>query len=73
MLASDVAREQTAAFWELRAALSLARLRVSQKRNDEAAALLAPVYDAFTEAGDTADKRSARQLLESLGVRRPGA
>jgi predicted ATPase/DNA-binding winged helix-turn-helix (wHTH) protein len=64
--ASEVAREQGALFWELRAAMSLARLRVRQDRPDDAQHVLAPVYDRFTEGFDTADLRSARAMLESL-------
>jgi predicted ATPase len=45
--ALDAAREQGALFWELRAAMSLARLRVRQDRHDDARQVLAPVYDQF--------------------------
>ena len=51
----DVARRQNAKSWELRAAMSLARLRRQQGRPQEAAALLAPIYAWFTEGFDTAD------------------
>jgi predicted ATPase len=61
-----VAREQDALFWELRGALSLARLRTRQDRPDEARQILAPVYDRFTEGFETADLRAARAMLESL-------
>jgi predicted ATPase/DNA-binding winged helix-turn-helix (wHTH) protein len=61
--ALETAREQGALFWELRAALSLARLRVRQNRRDEARAVLAPVYDRFTEGFETADLRAARAIL----------
>jgi predicted ATPase len=64
--AAQIAREQGALFWELRAALSLARLRVSQGRRHEARAPLASVYDRFTEGFATADMRAARTLLEEL-------
>ena len=53
--AAQMAREQGALFWELRAALSVARLRVSQGRHREARAALASVYDRFTEGFATAD------------------
>jgi predicted ATPase len=46
--AIDVARRQNAKSWELRAATSLARLRRQQGRQQEAAALLAPIYAWFT-------------------------
>jgi hypothetical protein len=41
----DVARRQNAKFWELRGAMSLARLRRQQGRPQEAVALLTPIYD----------------------------
>jgi hypothetical protein len=64
--AARMAREQGALFWELRVALSLARLRVSQGRHHEARAPLASVYDQFTEGFATADTQAARALLEGL-------
>jgi predicted ATPase len=64
--AAQIAREQGALFWELRIALSVARLRVSQGRYHEARAPLAPVYDRFTEGFATADLQAARTLLEGL-------
>jgi len=64
--ALEVARRQSALTWELRAALSLARLRGRQGRADEARPILAPVYDRFTEGFETADLRAARALLDSL-------
>jgi predicted ATPase/DNA-binding winged helix-turn-helix (wHTH) protein len=64
--AAQMAREQGALSWELRIALSLARLRVSQGRRHEARALLASVYDRFTEGFATADMQAARTVLEGL-------
>src|SRR6266850_4506478 len=64
--AAEMAREQGALFWELRVALSIARLRVSQGRRHEARAPLASVYDRFTEGFATADMQAARTLLEGL-------
>jgi predicted ATPase len=64
--AAQLAREQGALFWELRVALSVARLRASQGRHREARALLASVYDRFTEGFATADMQAARTLLEGL-------
>jgi predicted ATPase/DNA-binding winged helix-turn-helix (wHTH) protein len=64
--AAQMAREQGALFWELRVALSVARLRVSQGRHHEARAPLASVYDRFTEGFATADLQAARSLLEGL-------
>ncbi len=62
--AIDVAGEQGALFWELRAVLSLARLRMRQDRAEEARELLAPVYARFGEGFETADLRAARELLQ---------
>jgi predicted ATPase len=64
--AAQLAGEQGALFWELRVALSVARLRVSQGRAHEARARLAPVYDRFTEGFATADMQTAHTLLEAL-------
>jgi predicted ATPase len=64
--AIDVARRQNAKSWELRGAMSLARLRRQQGRHEEAVALLAPVYAWFTEGFDTADLQAARTLLDEL-------
>ena len=64
--AAQIARERGALFWELRVALSLARLRVSQGRHHEARARLASVYDRFTEGFGTADMQAARTLLDEL-------
>jgi predicted ATPase/DNA-binding winged helix-turn-helix (wHTH) protein len=64
--AAQMAREQSALFWELRVALSVARLRESQGRHHEARAALASVYDQFTEGFATADLRAARTLLDKL-------
>ena len=64
--ALEIAREQGALFWELRAAVSLARLRIRQDQHDDAKRILAPVYDQFTEGFETADLKQARALLEQL-------
>jgi predicted ATPase len=64
--AIDVARRQNTKSWELRGAMSLARLRQQQGRPQEAAALLAPIYAWFTEGLDTADLQAARTLLDEL-------
>jgi predicted ATPase len=61
-----VARRQNAKSWELRGAMSLARLRRQQGRPQEAVALLAPIYAWFTEGFDTADLKAARTLLAEL-------
>jgi predicted ATPase/DNA-binding winged helix-turn-helix (wHTH) protein len=64
--AGEVAREQGALFWELRVALSLARLRVVQGRHSDARQVLTPLLGRFTEGFETADLRSARATLASL-------
>jgi class 3 adenylate cyclase/tetratricopeptide (TPR) repeat protein len=61
-----IARKQEARSWELRAALTLARLRRDQGRRGEARDLLAPVYGWFTEGFDTLDLRKAKALLDEL-------
>jgi predicted ATPase len=52
--------------WELRAATSLARLLRDQNRSTEAVALLAPVYDRFTEGFETADLKTAKALIDGF-------
>jgi predicted ATPase len=64
--ALDVARCRQARSWELRDAMSLARLWQQQGKRDEAHELLAPVYSWFTEGFDTADLQEAKALLEAL-------
>ena len=71
--AIEVARRQGALMWELRSAMSLARLRVRQGRQNEARQILAPVYDRFTEGFETTDLRAARTMLESLPSHRAEA
>ena len=61
-----VARAQQARSWELRAAMSLARLWRGQGKRDDALDLLAPVYGWFTEGFDTLDLREAKALLDEL-------
>jgi predicted ATPase len=54
--------------WELRAAMSTARLWCDQGKRDEARELLAPVYGWFTEGFDTLDLKEAKLLLEALAA-----
>jgi predicted ATPase len=65
-----VARQQQAKSWELRAAMSLARLWRDQGKVQQARELLAPVYGWFTEGFDTRDLKDAKVLLEELAVSR---
>src|SRR5262249_26493374 len=64
--ALSVAKEQEAKLWELRAAVSLARLRRDQGRRAEARNLLAPVYGWFTEGFNMPDLKEAKALLDEL-------
>jgi predicted ATPase len=61
-----VAQQQKARIFELRAAMSLARLWRDQGKRDEARELLAPVYGWFTEGFDTLDLKEAKALLDEL-------
>lgn len=61
-----VARRQQAKSWELRAAMSLARLWRDQEKQQQARELLAPVHGWFTEGFDTLDLKAARSLLDEL-------
>jgi predicted ATPase len=61
-----VARTQRAKSFELRAAMSMARLWRDQGKRDEARELLAPVYDWFIEGFDTLDLKQAKTLLDEL-------
>ena len=63
-----VAREQQAKSWELRAAMSMARLWRDQGKRQQAHDLLAPVYGWFTEGFDTLDLKEAKALLDELHV-----
>jgi predicted ATPase/DNA-binding winged helix-turn-helix (wHTH) protein len=64
--ALDVARRQDALSWELRAAMSLARLWHGQRRVSQARKLLEPVYHRFTEGFATVDLVAAKALLTSM-------
>jgi predicted ATPase len=61
-----VARAQQAKSWELRAAMSMARLWGDQGKRDSARGVLAPVYGWFTEGFDTLDLKEAKALLDAL-------
>ena len=64
--ALDITRHQQAKSWELRAAMSLSRLWQRQGKRTAARALLAPIYNWFTEGFDTADLQEAKALLREL-------
>ena len=61
-----IAQRQSAKLWELRAAMSLARLWRDQGKRAEARGLLAPVYGWFTEGFDTPVLQEAKALLGQL-------
>jgi tetratricopeptide (TPR) repeat protein len=64
--AIEIARQQQAKSFELRAVMSLARLWQQQGKREEGRAILAETYDWFTEGFETADLRDANLLLEEL-------
>ena len=64
--ALEIARTQRAKSWELRAAMSIARLWRDQGNRHQAGDLLAPAYSWFTEGFDTLDLKEAKSLLEEL-------
>jgi predicted ATPase len=64
--AITIARQQNAKSWELRAAMSLSRVRQHQGKKIEARLLLAEIYNWFTEGFDTADLKDAKALLDEL-------
>jgi tetratricopeptide (TPR) repeat protein len=61
-----VARQRQAKSWELRSAMSLARLWRDQGKVQQARELLAPVYGWFAEGFDTRDLKEAKALLDAL-------
>lgn len=70
--ALDLAREQSALGWELRAATSLAAFLARQARAQEARDLLRPVYERFTEGFDSADLERAKSVLGMLETQPSG-
>jgi len=66
--AISIAQKQQAKSWELRAAMSLARLWRSQGKQDKAHNLLEEIYDWFTEGFATKDLQDAAALLRALGA-----
>jgi predicted ATPase len=67
----EVARKQKALSWELRTAVSLARLWRGAGKRQEAADLLSPIGGKFKEGFLTPDLREAVQLMNELGVSSP--
>jgi tetratricopeptide (TPR) repeat protein len=64
--AIEIALQQSAKSWELRATMSLARLLARQGHSDEARTTLADIYGWFTEGFDTGDLKDAKALLDEL-------
>jgi predicted ATPase len=64
--AIEIARQQEAKLLELRAVMSLARLRQRQGKKKEARQRLAEIYNWFTEGLDTKDLQEAKTLLAEL-------
>jgi predicted ATPase len=64
--ALEIARRQQAKSLELRAVMSLCRLRQEQGKKEEARQMLAEIYGWFTEGFDTVDLREAKSLLDAL-------
>ncbi len=64
--ALEIARTQSAKFWELCAATSLARLWQQQGLKDQGRELLAPIHEWFTEGFDTPAVKEAKALLDEL-------
>jgi predicted ATPase len=67
--AIDVAENQGALFWQLRATSSLANLKMRQGRMNDARRLLSAICGKFTEGFEIADFRAARTMLDSLTLR----
>ena len=64
----EIAGQSSARLWGLRATTSLARLLRDTGRRDEARAMLAEIYNWFTEGFDTADLKDAKALLDELNA-----
>jgi predicted ATPase/DNA-binding winged helix-turn-helix (wHTH) protein len=64
--AMELARQQGAVFWELRTAISLGRLRISQGRHCDAHHVLTSAYGKFTEGYETFDMKSAKAMIAQL-------
>jgi predicted ATPase len=64
--AIELARQQSAKLWELRATISLCQLWQQQGKRGEARELLGEIYAWFTEGFDTPDLQNAKTLLDAL-------
>jgi predicted ATPase len=61
-----IARDQQSKSWELRAAISMARLWRDQEKREAARDLLASVYGWFKEGFETLNLQEAKALLHAL-------
>ena len=66
--AIEVSRRRSTRLFELEATTSLARLFRDTGRRDEARAMLAEIYNWFSEGFDTADLKDAKALLDELSA-----
>ncbi|MCP3709309.1 hypothetical protein M3I54_20310 [Paraburkholderia sp. CNPSo 3274] len=66
--AIEVAQQQGALFLELRAAKSLARLKLRQGKTALVESVLSPIYDKFTEGFEIVDLKESRELLASVRI-----
>jgi predicted ATPase len=64
--ALQIARAQEAKWWELRTSVSLARLLRDTGHRDKAHAMLAEIYNWFSEGFDLPDLKDAKSLLDEL-------
>jgi predicted ATPase len=64
--ARQIARDQGALLWELRAVLTLSRLWVGDAERGLGYRLLIEVYDRFTDASELQELAAARALLAEL-------
>jgi len=64
----EIAQTQESKWFELRAAIGLARMLLSEQRRNEAHEALEPIVSSFTEGFATRDLREARALLAQIGT-----
>jgi predicted ATPase len=70
-LSLEIARKQGALSWELRTAVSLARLSHQAGKREHARLLLVPIVGRFSEGFSTPDLKQAMQLIDELGADAP--
>lgn len=64
--AIQIAKNQEAKMWELRATVSLCRLWLKQNKQKQVRPLLSTIYNWFTEGFATKDLKEAKALLEEM-------